>query len=173
MQSYQITILSKNEKSLKNYLKILYKNIGYYKLTTKLSNKQKKKFFVTILKSPHVNKKAQEQFGYNIFSKQLFISFYNSYKFIFFIKKIEKNLFSDIIIKIKLQLNKNLSNKLTKKFFNPDNFKTYFFKDNLLVNKKNKKFLVGKNELFQDKTKYLFKIFDIYGEITQQNLLFR
>jgi ribosomal protein S10 len=166
MQYYQITITSKNEKSLKNYLTFFYKSIKIFNLTTKLLNKKKKKFFVTILKSPHVNKKAQEQFGYHIFSKQLLISFSNSYHLILFLKKIEKNLFSDITIKIKLQLNKNLPEKLKKKLFNPDNFKICILKQtNFSLNTTKKlKFLNNDKSLFK-KTKQLFQIFDIYGEI--------
>lgn len=168
MQYYQITIASKNEKSLNDYLKILYKNIKFYNLTTKLFNKKKKKFFVTILKSPHVNKKAQEQFGYDIFSKQLLISSPNNYQLVFFFKKIEKNLFSDIILKIKLQLNKNLSTKLKKKLFNPDNFKIDFLKNVYLLNTAKNPKLIKQNLLLLKKTKQLFQIFDIYGEINQK-----
>lgn len=169
MQYYQITVASKNEKSLNDYLKILYKNIKFYNLTTKLFNKKKKKFFVTILKSPHVNKKAQEQFGYNIFSKQLLILSPNNYQLIFFLKKIEKNLFSDIILKIKLQLNKNLSEKLKKKLFNTDNFKIDFFKNIYLLNTTKKNKIIKKNLLLLKKTKQLFQIFDVYGEFNKKN----
>ena len=44
MYFYQITITSKNEKSFKDYLKILLKNITLNNLTTKIFNKKKKNF---------------------------------------------------------------------------------------------------------------------------------
>jgi ribosomal protein S10 len=169
MQYYQITVVSKNEKSLKDYLTFFYENIKFYKLTSKMLNKKTKKNFVTILKSPHVNKKAQEQFGYNIFSKQLLVFSANNYQLMLFLKKIEKNLFSDIIIKIRLQLNKNLPEKLKKKIFNPDNFKICFLNKNIFFANRIKKIKLLKNDLsFFNKTKQFFNIFDIYGEINQK-----
>ena len=168
MYFYQITITSKNEKSFKDYLKILLKNITLNNLTTKLFNKKKKKFFITVLKSPHVNKKAQEQFGYHIYSKQLLLSTTNGYQWVLFLKKIEKNLFSDINLKIKFQLNNNLSKTSKRKVFNPDNFQICFLKTNFLFTETKKKQLIKNNNLLFKKTKLLLQIFDIYGEINKK-----
>lgn len=169
MQYYQITLESKNEQSLKNYLKFFNKNIKLYNSKIKLINKNKNKNFTTILKSPHVNKKAQEQFGYNIFSKQLLIAFPNNYQLIFFFKKIEQKLFPDIIVKIKTQFNKNLSKNLKKKLFNPDNYKLYLLtKEILSTNTSKKSQILKNNELFFNKIKKFFQIFDMYGEITKK-----
>lgn len=169
MQYYQITLISKNEKSIKDYITFLNKNIKFYNLTTKLFNKKKKIFFLTLLKSPHVNKKAQEQFGYNIFSKQILLFSSNNYQLLLFFKKIEQKLFADVIFKIKLQLNKKLPDSAHKKIFNPDNFKNDIFFNYLKLNADKKNQLIKNNLLFFKKTKKLLEIFDIYGEITKKN----
>lgn len=70
-----LSIYSKNTNSLTNFLKFFYKLERKKALKLKLYTKQskiKKNFsFISVLQSPHVNKKSQEQFGYNIYSKQL------------------------------------------------------------------------------------------------------
>ena len=70
---------------------------------------------VTLLKSPHVNKKAQEQFETRIFKKEIKMLINNNFKLLFLLKKINYNIYSDINIKIKELLNNN--NFLTKKKF--------------------------------------------------------
>ena len=62
--------------------------------------KQKTNIF-TILKSPHVNKKAQEQFEIFVFSKQLTLYSIKKLKYLFYLKKIQESLFSNVKVKIK------------------------------------------------------------------------
>ena len=85
--------------------------------------RKKKKKKLTILKSPHINKTAQEQFEARIFSKKLIIYPIKNSKYLAFFKKIRNNLFSDIYIKTKFSLNKTAENNLKLKIFNPNNFK--------------------------------------------------
>lgn len=164
MKFYQITITSKNKHSLKNYFKFIIGNIKNFNLLNKFSQKKTKRIFFTMLKSPHVHKKAQEQFEFTHFSKQITISTQTNLKFLTFLKKIKTNLFSDVNIKIKFQLNKKLQNNFQKKFFNPNYFKLNCF------NNKNEK----KNYLLT-KLQKIVKISDIYGELYQKNfnILFR
>ena len=70
-----IQIFSKNSNSISNFLKFLYKlktnktlNLNFTIVQSSQFKKSKK---LSVLKSPHVNKKAQEQFEYNVFNKQL------------------------------------------------------------------------------------------------------
>ena len=69
-----IKISSKNKKSLQNFLKVFElfcekKNLKSNTFIKYFSQKQKTSNIYTILKSPHVNKKAQEQFEYSIIFK--------------------------------------------------------------------------------------------------------
>lgn len=73
--------------SLTNFLKVLHKlrkknslKLIYY---TKQSQNKKYFCFISALKSPHVNKKAQEQFEFNLYSKQLKIKVSQINKFLF------------------------------------------------------------------------------------------
>jgi ribosomal protein S10 len=171
MKYYQITITSKNKQSLKDYSKFFNNNIEIFKLLSKSYNKIKNKKIITILKSPHVNKKAQEQFEFSLFSKQITLQMPNSYKFLILLKKIETNLFSDVNIKIKLLVNKNLPEKFQTKIFNPSYFQLNFFKTDILFDNNAKKMKFKKKNLLDfKKATQIFKIFDIYGEIFHKNL---
>jgi ribosomal protein S10 len=70
-----LSIYSKNRESLTNFLKFFYKlkeiKILKLKLYTKQSQKKRKNILLSVLKSPHVNKKSQEQFECNLYTKQL------------------------------------------------------------------------------------------------------
>ena len=73
-----ITIRSKNKNSLKKFLNV-FKNLSKNKrlqLNKTLNFFQKKRYnkVFTILKSPHVNKTAQEQFEFNLFAKSIKIN---------------------------------------------------------------------------------------------------
>ena len=70
-----LSIYSKNLNSLTNFLKFFYKlktnkvlKLNFFSIQ---SQKNKKVFFLSVLQSPHVNKKSQEQFNYHIYNKQL------------------------------------------------------------------------------------------------------
>ena len=80
-----IQIFSKNSNSISNFLKFLYKlktnktlNLNFIIIQSSQFKKSKK---FSVLKSPHVNKKAQEQFEYNVFNKQLkiYVSQFNKF----------------------------------------------------------------------------------------------
>lgn len=111
-----LSIYSKNANSLTNFLKFFYKlkkkKILKLKFYTKQSQKKKKFSFISVLQSPHVNKKSQEQFEYYIYNKQLKIQAYQLNKFLFIWKWIKTKLFFDIKIKTSFLLNEHLFNDL-------------------------------------------------------------
>lgn len=139
-----IDIQSKNLNSLNNFIEFLIlknKTLNYIK---KIRHLQTKKSFFTVLKSPHVNKTAQEQFEYKLYKKKIKIYSTQIFLFLIFLKKIKINLFSDLNFKIQLIINKKISLKKNKNKLNIDNF----FLDNSNIGLRN----------------YL-KVLDKYGEI--------
>ena len=156
MKTFNIIIKSKNQISIKKFLRFLKKrNIINFKIIQKCFFKKKKKKFITLLKSPHVNKSAQEQFEIKINSIQLKIQSIQPFKFLIMLKKIKINLFPDISIKLKL-INKN--NLLKQKVFNLDNFE-FKFKP-LIINKNIK---LKKIKFYINTNKKILTLFDIYG----------
>lgn len=81
-----LSIHSKNTNSLTNFLKFFYKlekkRILKLRLYTKQYQKKKKNSFFSVLRSPHVNKKSQEQFEYNVYNKKLKVQVYQLNKFL-------------------------------------------------------------------------------------------
>ena len=146
MKQYCLTVSSKNEKSLKKFLSFFFK---YSK--TKFDIIQKSitipgntKTF-TLLKSPHVNKIAQEHFEFRIFSKQILLkSFYVNKNFMFMKKTLNK-LFQDVLVNLELITYTKMKDKSLFLIFYPENFKlpkNRSFKKNI---KRNKQKIVSKN----------------------------
>lgn len=122
-----IYVKSKNRLSLIKFLNT-FKNLINNK-TIKLNktlifsqNKKINKVF-TVLKSIHVNKTAQEQFEFNIFSKNIKIYTFQLLKLLIILKKLQTSFFSDIQIKMKFILNKKHKKKTIFKKINPNNTK--------------------------------------------------
>ena len=147
---FHIKISSKNKLSLKKFLLFFVADRALkLNLISKYFNKDNKKIIFSVLKSPHVNKTAQEQFEYRITTKQINVYSLKTLKFLIFIKTIQNKLFSDIKLETKFLINKKIKKKIKKKIFNPNKFKV---KNQNLKN-------TNKRKIF----KYL-KIFDIFGE---------
>lgn len=168
MKTFTIIIKSKNKISRNNFftvLKIISSDLYCIK---KQFKKKKRKKQITLLKSPHVNKKAQEQFEAWTFKKQLTIKSIKSFKYLILIKKLSFNLFSDIKITLKYKLKKKSLRNLNLFIFSPENFK---FKKILKIKSYNLeiKWLKKKKSLFKwfldKKTKLLLNTFDSYGEL--------
>lgn len=177
MIQYHITIISKNKNSMKDFFIFLNKIFKNFNIITKYLKKKKNKKILTILKSPHVNKTAQEQFETRLFTNQ--ITVYYSQKnllFLIFLKKIKTYLFPDIKIKIKFTINKLLLEQTKLKAISPDNFKLNFFHQQL-KNKKLKSIKNYNNKLYSEKkinlkqTQYLLQILDTYGSLIK--IMFR
>ena len=124
-----ITLKSKNRNSILKFLKILknFSNNKKLQLNRKLiiqQNKDSKKVF-TVLKSPHVNKTAQEQYEFKLFSKRLKVDSFQIIKSLIAVKKIQTILFSDVQLYIKFNINDiKKKRKLVNRFhFNENLFK--------------------------------------------------
>ena len=125
-----ITIYSKNFNSIKIFLnffyqKLTFKSLNYQIFKCKFQKPIQKKI-LTVLKSPHVNKTAQEQFESRLFKKQLTIFSYKSFLLLILLKYLKFILFPELKIKVILfsnstKLYKNVQNKI-----NPNNFNSIF-----------------------------------------------
>ena len=122
---------------------------------------------MTVLKSPHVNKTAQEQFESFVFSRQLTIYLTEKPKYLFYLKKIQESLFSDVKLKIKFSLNKMKNFIFRLSIFNPSNFNLNINKKYLNQTYNSKKNITIKklNNNNNKKIKHFIKIFDSYGEL--------
>lgn len=170
-----LSIYSKNLNSLTNFLKFFYKlktnKVLKLKFPPVQSQKNKKVFFFSVLQSPHVNKKSQEQFGYYIYNKQLKIHVSQMAKFLVIWKIVKIKLFPDIKIKTKFWLNTKLSKPALFDKTDHDRFILKFFqKSKLNLKRFNKlkyiKRVAPKQPPFSNKTGHVFlKLLDVHGEI--------
>ena len=138
-----LKIYSKNKISLNKFLDFI-KKLKFPIKTVKTVSKFSKKKFLTVLKSPHVNKSAQEQFEFRIYSKQLSIWSPQSNLLMLILKKAIKTSFPGIKIKIDfLSINEN---KFILNSLNPKNLNVCFFntriKNRIKLNKKINCYLV-------------------------------
>lgn len=131
MKHYKLKLLSRNLKSLKSLLILLN---SHFKITNKKNlNNPKTKKVITILKSPHVTKSAQEQFESRYYYNLLEFTKFEK-KSIVLLKKFINRCHPDIYLKIRININ-NLKHK--KYNFNPINFlkkklKTYLLRNNTI-----------------------------------------
>jgi hypothetical protein len=83
--------------------------------------KQQKRKFVTILKSPHINKTAQEQFEFRYYSKEFIVHSVKPLTFFLIIKKLKNLSFSGLKLEVKGLLNFEKKTKSLLNQLNPDN----------------------------------------------------
>lgn len=168
MIQYHFIIISKNKYSIKNFFIFFNYTLISFNIIKKYLKKIQKKKILTILKSPHVNKTAQEQFETKQFVSQITISYSpKNLQILIFLKKIKIYLFPDIKIKIKFTVDKSFIKKTQSKILNPDNYKLDFFNKQLKKNTKhykNKHFSIKKKYILKQ-IEYFLKIFDIYGNL--------
>lgn len=156
-----LSIYSKNLTSLTAFLKFFYKlktnkilNLQFHVIQ---SQKKKKFSFFSVLQSPHVNKKSQEQFESSLYCKTLKIYVPHSTKFLAALKMIKTTLFPDIRVETKCLLADKSLKLLSLSKTNSDKFqlKPLAEKNNNLLNKP---------------IRELLKIFDAHGEILIKSL---
>ena len=140
---FQLQVLAKDKKVLELFVKF-FLTLQKASSTWKVVFNSKKRDVITVLKSPHVNKTAQEQFEYRVYSKKIIINSFKPSIFLLVLKKIKSFSFPGISLKVIGVCNK--SNKLSKtlELFNPKNF-----------------YLVNDSKCF---SKYI-QLFDCQGEI--------
>ena len=123
MTKYDITIYAKHKKPINNFLKLFnnpcIKTKSFQLLLNSIKKKQIKKNIITVLKSPHVNKKAQEHFQSITYIIKLECFFLYPKKNIILLKKIKNQLFPDLNIKIKKKLSKK-ENQIQNTLLNPN-----------------------------------------------------
>lgn len=118
---FHFKVSSKDNHVLEKFLQFLQKlNISL--IVLKHFSKQKKRKFITILKSPHVNKTAQEQFEFRYYNKEFLVNLFKPLTFFLIIKKIKSLSFSNLKLEIKGLFNLNKKHKaFLNKLINPDN----------------------------------------------------
>ena len=176
MKQYSLKISSKNEKSLKNFLHFFFNNLKTkFNIIKKLTRTHNNKKVITLLKSPHVNKIAQEQFEMRIFTKQLLTKSFNLEKNLIFLKRILNRLFQDISFNLEFTTNTDTGYKTKLIIFCPDNFKLPVnrpYKTNSKRRKqktRSKILYLKKNSLF-NLTKFL-SVLSLFGEIATSSIV--
>ena len=126
-----INISSKSYNSLSTFVKkfLNKKFMSKLKIVVKKSKSVNptKSILYTVLKSPHVNKTAQEQFVSKTFNVQFELFLYQPHLFFLFFKIIKNTLISDISINYKIVINKTMFKKKIKTILNPTRFDFYFY----------------------------------------------
>ena len=170
MQQYYLKITSKNEKSLEHFLHFFYKHLKTkFNIIQKSVSIENKRKIITLLKSPHVNKTAQEHFEVRIFTKHVFLKSFSVNKNLIFLKKILNKLFQDVSIRLELITNKSVNQKSNRLIFYPDNFRLFSNKQFKTNTKRYKRKHVI-NQLYLQKkslfnlTKFL-KIISVFSEM--------
>ncbi len=176
MLQYRITIVSKNKNSINNFFKILFNILKKKKNIIKYLKKKRKVKVLTLLKSPHVNKTAQEQFESRLYVRQIYLNYSaKNFHVLILLKKLKIYIFNDIQFKTEFIINNFLKQKHQLQLLNPNNFKLNFFKKKTKnTNLKDKNIQTFKNICYKKdnlftQTKYLLKIFDIYGHFLTKN----
>nr|QXV92914.1 ribosomal protein S10 [Nitzschia anatoliensis] len=143
-------VSSKDRHALNKFLSFIQR-LATSSIVVKHFSKQKKRKVITILKSPHVNKTAQEQFEFRFYTKEFLISSTQPFTLFLTIKKIKNLSFPGLKLEVKSLLNVNKTKKTFLKRLDPDNI--------VLSCDKAKTF----NSLTFQK-KYI-QLFDCYGEL--------
>lgn len=170
---FYLKVSSKDKRILEKFIKVFTK-IKSLPIFVKPFPKHEKRKFITILKSPHVNKTAQEQFEYRFFSKHFLVFSPKPRIFFLLLKKLKNLSFSGIKLEVKGVFEKNVTNKYVLKLVNPDNIvlqKTYLTRKSFKRNKKRHevlKFTQGELDL----SKKYIQLFDSYGEIYLKNTFY-
>ena len=149
---FYIQLSAKDKSSLKKFLDFI-KKIKHSNLIISSFSKKKIKKFLTVLKSPHVNKTAQEQFEFRIYTHKLRIRSFQSLKFLLILKKIKKLSFPGVNIKIKSVFEKKKETKNVLTGINPEKININFF--TITPNFKNSRV---------KKIKKYLQVLDFYGE---------
>jgi len=112
-------VSSKNNQILEKFLRFLQK-LKTSSTVLKHFSKQNKRKFITILKSPHVNKTAQEQFEFRYYNKEFVVDSLKPLAFFLIIKKIKNLSFPGLKLEVKGLLNPEKKNKSFLRLTNPD-----------------------------------------------------
>ena len=170
---FYLKISCKDKRILKKFLEIFTK-IKSLPIYIKPFSRREKRKFVTVLKSPHVNKTAQEQFEYRIFSRHFLIFSLKPQIFFLFIKKLKNLSFSGVKLEVKGVFEKNIANKYLLKLVNPDNVVLKTLDPTLKNFRKDKKEYRISQPISSesDLLKKYVQSFDSYGETYLKNTFY-
>ena len=167
-----LKLYSKDKESLKHFIKFLKQiNKKWKNSTFVFKNIKKKRKRITILKSPHVNKKAQTQFQSITYSTLIKYSSWEMKKNYILLKKIRNNLFPDVKIKIEQIVFIKNTKSLTEKQFLPKKTCYYNSTKTFSYKQKEKQKLLTSNRRIEKKvilikkTLQFLKILDNYGNL--------
>jgi ribosomal protein S10 len=169
MTKYSIKLHSKNKESLKHFLQFWKKphaNITNLQQILNVSERKKKRKIIAILKSPHVNKKAQEHFQQITYTKKVLCFSWEIRKSIVLLKKVRNHLFPGIKMQIEKKFAYKKNSVMKNALWNPCKIplKTKFFSFN---QQKKKPQLTStkcnKNTKLVKKTFTYIKNLDTYG----------
>lgn len=110
MINCKIKLYSKTKESILQFIKLLQHSntfVKQLKFNFHLSKVKKERKRIAILKSPHVNKKAQEHYQIIVYTATINYFSWETYKSIFFIKKIKNFMFSGLKLKIEKSIRSN------------------------------------------------------------------
>ena len=148
-----IKVSYKNDQVLNNLAKF-FKKLELLPTIIKHSSKQKKKKFLTILKSPHVNKTAQEQFEFRFYNKEFLFESIKPLTIFIVLKKLKALSFPGVQFKAKGLINSvNKKNRSILTILDPDNI------------------VLNSNSLLTSQKKCL-QLFDCYGEACLKDLFY-
>ena len=125
----------------------------------------KRKKFITVLKSPHINKTAQEQFEFRNYSCQLFLYSPRPLLVLIVLKRLFKSVFLGLKFELKVLLE---SSSFIEETLNPDCC--------IIQELNSPRFLGGCNSdafIHEKKILKYIKFFDMFGEIKLQRMLQR
>ena len=145
-----LRISSKCKNTLKNFLEFIF-NYETLSMSIISAPKPKNKKFLTILKSPHINKDAQEQFEFKLYNKIIVLKSPQPSLLILMFKHLINYSFPGIGLELQLFSDKKFYNKFLLSSINPENSSFNFF-----LNNKFSSAIKSKNYL---------NLFDSYGEI--------
>jgi hypothetical protein len=163
---FYLKISCKDKKILKKFI-YFFQRLNILPVSLKSFSKHKKQKFVTVLKSPHVNKTAQEQFEYRFYSKEFLICSFKPLTFFLLLKKLKNQSFPGINLKVLGLFKKNNLYKYVLRIVTPDNIRLNKSK---IKSRSLKTISIKSQSNFLFSKKYI-QLFDLHGEICLKSFL--
>jgi Ribosomal protein S10p/S20e len=176
---FYLKVSSKGKRILKKFITVFTK-LESLPVFFKLFSIYEKRKFITVLKSPHVNKTAQEQFEYRFYSKHFLIYSFKPLTLFLLLKKLKNVSFPGVNLKIKGLFERTKTNKHLLNIINPDNIvlihfsKTYVSKQRFKISKRARitKIISQNSKANSLLSKKYIQLFDLYGEAYLRNVFY-
>lgn len=157
-------ISCKEKKTLNKFIDF-FQRLNFLPISLKLFSKQKKQKFVTVLKSPHVNKTAQEQFEYRFYSKDFLIRSFKPLTLFLLLKKLKNQSFLGINLKVEGLFDKTSFYRYILRVVTPDNL---CLGNNKMRGRSLKTISMVPRRKYWFVKRYV-QLFDLHGEICLKN----